>query len=65
MLLVINGEERRCAALSPDLPIEGLGMRNGRVAVELNRNTAPRASWRATALQDGARLEIVRLVGGG
>jgi len=33
--------------------------------VELNREIVPRASWQATALKDGDRLEIVHFVGGG
>ncbi len=65
MLLVINGEERNCAALSLDALVEEMGMKGDRVAVELNREIVPRANWQATALKDGDRLEIVHFVGGG
>ena len=66
MKLQINGEEREfespttLAAL-----VEGLGMKAGRVAVELNRNIMPRDRWAETELSDGDRLEIVHFVGGG
>jgi thiamine biosynthesis protein ThiS len=66
MKLQINGEEREfgspttLAAL-----VEGLGMKAGRVAVELNRNIVPRERWTETELSDGDRLEIVHFVGGG
>jgi sulfur carrier protein len=65
MRLVINGEERDCAARTLDALVEELGMKGGRVAVELNREIVPRANWPATALKDGDRLEIVHFVGGG
>jgi thiamine biosynthesis protein ThiS len=35
------------------------------VAVELNREIAPRSTWAETKLNDGDRLEIVHFVGGG
>ncbi|HJX84981.1 MAG TPA: sulfur carrier protein ThiS, partial [Candidatus Angelobacter sp.] len=35
------------------------------VAVELNLEIAPRASWMTTQLKDGDKLEIVHFVGGG
>lgn len=71
MKLLINGEER----VFPDPPpsaeftlsflIESLNMKSDRVAVELNREIAPRDSWPQTILKDGDRLEIVHFVGGG
>ena len=65
MHLVINGEDRDFAASTLDALIEELGMKSDRVAVELNRQIVPRASWSATALKDDDRLEIVHFVGGG
>lgn len=65
MRLVINGEERNLAASTLDALIEELGMKGDRIAVELNRNIVPRATWSATPLSDGDRLEIVHFVGGG
>ena len=40
-------------------------MRRGRVAVELNREIVPRASYDETIVRAGDRLEIINFVGGG
>jgi sulfur carrier protein len=71
MTLHINGEARNFA--DPTSPaeftlatlIESLNMKSDRVAVELNREIAPRDLWSQTILKDGDRLEIVHFVGGG
>ena len=47
------------------LLIEQLGMKQDRVAVELNRDIVPRTKWAETNLSEGDRLEIVHFVGGG
>jgi thiamine biosynthesis protein ThiS len=65
MRLTINGEEQECTAATLEELIEELGIKGDRVAAELNREIVPRSSWRATALKDGDRLEIVHFVGGG
>jgi sulfur carrier protein len=70
MILQINGDTRTFA----DAPageftlaalIESLNMKPDRVAVELNRDIAPRDRWTQTFLKDGDQLEIVHFVGGG
>lgn len=62
----INGEQRE---FSPELTlaalVEQLGMKADRVAVELNREIAPRGIWATTQLRSGDELEIVHFVGGG
>ena len=66
MKLVINGEERSVGpALTLAGLVEQLGMKQDRVAVELNRNIVPREQWDETSLSEGDRLEIVHFVGGG
>ncbi len=66
MELFINGEKRSFDhALSLAQLVEGLGMKGDRVAVELNREIVPRASWQETLLKNSDRLEIVHFVGGG
>lgn len=66
MLLTVNGEMREVpdkatiADLLACLEIEGR-----RVAVERNREIAPRSAWGETALAEGDQLEIVQFVGGG
>ena len=66
MNLQINGEPKSFDdPLTLAALIESLGMKPDRVAVELNREIAPRTSWSETTLKDGDRLEIVHFVGGG
>ena len=66
MKLQINGESRDFASpLSLASLVEQLGMKQDRVAVELNRNIVPREQWAETQLCEGDRLEIVHFVGGG
>ena len=66
MNLQINGEPKTFdKSLTLAALIDSLGMKPDRVAVELNREIAPRASWSETTLKDGDRLEIVHFVGGG
>ena len=66
MKLQVNGDEKifdqplTLAAL-----IESMGLKADRVAVELNRDIAPRETWSEKQLKDGDRLEIVHFVGGG
>ena len=36
-----------------------------RLAIELNREVAPRPRWSNTKLREGDRIEIVHFVGGG
>jgi len=66
MRLIVNGEPRdapESATLAEVLA--SLGIDGRRVAVERNREIAPKSSWDQIALQDGDRLEIVQFVGGG
>lgn len=71
MNLFINGEARpfpdqeATASLTLTHLIDSLGMKPDRVAVELNREIAPRDHWSQIELKDGDRLEIVHFVGGG
>lgn len=66
MTLHINGEARDFSSpLFLSALIEQLGMKQDRVAVELNHDIVPRERWAATTLSEGDRLEIVHFVGGG
>ena len=65
MTLTINGEARDFAAANVAELIEQLGMKQDRVAVELNRNIIPRERWAETPLSAGDRLVIVHFVGVG
>lgn len=65
MKLTINGQEHSYAPLTLAQLVEHLGMKQDRVAVELNRNIVPRGQWAETHLAEGDHLEIVHFVGGG
>jgi thiamine biosynthesis protein ThiS len=65
MKLTINGQQQDSTSATLAQLIEHLGMKQDRVAVELNRNIVPRDQWAATNLAEGDQLEIVHFVGGG
>jgi thiamine biosynthesis protein ThiS len=64
--ITLNGEpyavnsDARLIAL-----IEGLKLKPGRVAVEINREVVPKARWSSVTLAAGDIVEIVNFVGGG
>lgn len=66
MFLQINGEQKEFPQLATvaDL-VAQLDLKSDRLAVELNLDIVPRASWPTTPLNDGDKLEIVHFVGGG
>jgi sulfur carrier protein len=66
MTVQINGEKKEIeAGLSVARLLEELGIRPGRVVVELNRDILPRDAHAATVLKEGDAVEIVHFVGGG
>lgn len=65
MKITINGQEQTSDRITLAQLIEKLGMKQDRVAVELNRNIVPRTQWQETNLSEGDNLEIVHFVGGG
>ncbi len=64
--LSVNGESRTCSSQSrlPDL-LQKLGFNPRLVAVEYNGEILHRQFWNETQIQEGDRLEIVTIVGGG
>jgi sulfur carrier protein len=64
--LQINGETRDCSTATslPEL-LEQLGLNPRLVAVEYNGEILHKQFWHTTQIQDGDRLEIVTIVGGG
>jgi sulfur carrier protein len=66
MNIQVNGEGREIAAGSTVANLLGeLGVTQPHVAVEVNLEVIPRAEHRDTILNDGDRVEVVTLVGGG
>ncbi|AFZ17572.1 sulfur carrier protein ThiS [Allocoleopsis franciscana] len=64
--LQVNGETRTCEphTLLPQL-LEQLGLNPRLVAVEYNGEILHRQYWSETQIQEGDKLEIVTIVGGG
>ena len=66
MVVWINGERRVLAddATVPDA-LSVLGLPRTGVAVAVDGEVVPKARWAATALRDGARVEVLTAVQGG
>ena len=65
MTLTINGESREIPVKTiPDL-LEALGLPIAAALVEHNGEALRRTEWEGRALQDGDRIEIIRVVAGG
>jgi sulfur carrier protein len=64
--LLVNGETRSCSSQSP-LPsvLQELGFNPRLVAVEYNGEILHRQFWTETKINEGDRLEVVTIVGGG
>lgn len=66
MKLTVNGESCEVPdGLSVRGLVEHLGLTDGPVAVEKNREVVPRAEHARVAVADGDVIEIVHFVGGG
>ncbi|MFN5513240.1 MAG: sulfur carrier protein ThiS [Cyanobacteriota bacterium] len=64
--LWVNGEERLCPGPQPLLDfLSQAGLNSKLIAIEYNGEILHRQFWPETQLQDGDRLEIVTIVGGG
>jgi len=64
--LQLNGEPRSCAPQThlPDF-LQQLGMNPRLIAIEYNGEILHRQFWEQTQMQEGDRLEVVTIVGGG
>jgi sulfur carrier protein len=66
MIVQVNGEKKEIKeGVSVAFLLEDLGIRPGRVVVELNRDVIARDAHTATMLKEGDTVEIVHFVGGG
>jgi sulfur carrier protein len=64
--LQVNGETRNCSPQTalPDL-LQQLGFNPRLVAVEYNGEILHRQFWSETRIEEGDRIEVVTIVGGG
>jgi thiamine biosynthesis protein ThiS len=69
LTLIINGQPRIFDALPPSATVfdlvQALELKQDRIALELNGDIAPRATWSDRLLGDQDRIELVHFVGGG
>lgn len=66
MVIQVNGEKREVlGGLTVERLLKELGIRPGRVVVELNRDVISRDAHGTIFLKEGDAVEIVQFVGGG
>ena len=66
MIVTVNGEERSVSAGATVASlVEDLSAPSRGVAVAIDGEVVPRAEWQETALQNGARIEVVAAIQGG
>jgi len=61
----INGEMLDMAGKTVTEMLAAMEVNGQRVAVELNEDIVPKASYGETVLKEGDTVEVVRFVGGG
>jgi len=64
-MVKVNGESYDYAGLSVLEMLESLGFSTERIAVEINMEIVPKASYSVTTLKDEDTVEVVSFVGGG
>ena len=64
-MIKVNGEMMDMDGKTVAQLLEAMDAGSQRVAVELNMDIVPRASYGETVLKDGDSVEVVRVVGGG
>jgi len=65
MKLILNGREREVQATQVEDLVAELGLPLAAALVEHNGIALLRSEWAMTNLQNGDRLEIIRMVAGG
>ncbi|MEY4300217.1 MAG: hypothetical protein RIR25_1453 [Verrucomicrobiota bacterium] len=65
MNLQLNGSEREVKATQVEELVAELGLPLSAALVEHNGRALLRSEWSSTALAEGDRLEIIRMVAGG
>ena len=65
MKLVLNGKDREVSATQVESLVAELGLPLAAALVEHNGTALLRSEWAKTTLQEGDRLEIIRMVAGG
>lgn len=61
----LNGEQKQVTAANIAELLDELGMENRMIAIERNLEVVPKSRYSKTALNDGDRIEVVHMIGGG
>ncbi len=61
----LNGEARTVAAATLAELISELDLEGRMIAIERNLEVVPKSQYAATGLQEGDRIELVHMIGGG
>lgn len=61
----LNGEKRSVAAQNLADLVGELGLEQRMIAIERNLEVVPKSQYDATRLQEGDRIEVVHMIGGG
>lgn len=64
-MVKVNGEMMSADGKTVAELLESMEYGSQRVAVEINEEIVPRATYSETLLKDGDTVEVVRFVGGG
>lgn len=64
-MVKINGEEKDVAGMTVLEFVSGDNYNTARIAVEINGDIIPKASYKDIVLNDGDAVEVVSFVGGG
>lgn len=64
-MVKVNGESYDYAGLTVMEMLEKLGFSTERIAIEINLEIIPKASYSATILKEEDTVEVVSFVGGG
>jgi len=61
----LNGEKRLIAAQSLSDLVTELGLEQRMIAIERNLEVVPKSQYDTTRLEEGDRIELVHMIGGG
>jgi len=61
----LNGEKRLIAAQSLSDLVAELGLEQRMIAIERNLEVVPKSQYDTTRLEEGDRIELVHMIGGG
>jgi len=65
MHIYLNGEQRHTDAGSITELLAELGLQGRMIAIERNMEVVPKSTYAEALLEEGDRLEIVHMIGGG